>query len=338
LKFLKRLTLVLLAILVIGYFAGNYALSRLGEKYRPKIQTALESRGLVFKEFSYGKIVIHSPRAVAIKDIDVDFKLNKQLYGEKSFDVNFHAQQIIISVASFSSATVVFSFDDFDIMVKSDNENAGLFGEFEHAYFTHQQAIAIKSPEAAAVNILAQLDRLFAENKATGISLSGVAKIEIGGEPVSLGLRTYAENDSVYLRFNTADVISTAEKFAVQLADKEAEVLAAHPSLVPDMIEITRDARQKSVAYRKADPDFPEDAFRHVYWSYHLTRQLGPGIAQQITDAHETAPGNSKAERAMDFHNNELARELAGIRLSESQLVNLVLTDRNIIRSPAEVR
>ena len=337
-KLLKRLTIVLLIILVTSYFAGNYALTRLGEKYRPKIQAALEARGLTFEEFAYGNISIYSLSAVAVKDLDFDFKLNKQLYGAQQFDVKFQAHQAVIEIVSFKEASAVFSFDDFDITVNADNKDSGLFGEFEDAHFSHDESIDIKNPEASMSNVLKQLDRLLAKNKAVGISLSGIAKVEIGDELVSLRLRTHAENDSVYLRFDPDDVISIAKKFDVQLADKEAEVLANYPSLVPDMIEITRDAKRKSIAYRRSDPTFPEDAFRHVYWSYHLTRKLGPEIAEQLTDAHETIPGNTKAERAMDYHNNEIARKLAGTKLSESQLVSLVKTAENIIRFPDEVK
>ena len=102
------------------------------------------------------------------------------------------------------------------------------------------------------------------------------------------------------------------------------------------MIRITRDAKNKSVAYRKADRSFPEDAFRHVYWSYHLTRQLGPEIAKQITDAHETAPGNTSQERSMDYHNNEVGRDLANTNLSENQIRILVLGSENIVRHPSQ--
>ncbi|RLD23094.1 MAG: hypothetical protein DRI71_06215 [Bacteroidetes bacterium] len=336
-RFLK-LFLVLIIITLVGYFSGNYILTRVSHKYVAELKSKLEAKGLFFEELSYKDISIRSLRSVSINNVNLTFTLDKEIYGRKSFHSSFHAQNIIINLVSIQEAKVTFSLNNFSLHVEpGESSERKTFGEFEEAHFTCTIPISLRTPETSAKDVLLQVENLFQQNKAIGLSLSGIAKISIGEERVKLAVKTVEKRDSVYLHFNQTDILQAAKTFDIELAEKEAEVIANHPSLVPAMIRITGDARQKSRAYRSRDKSFPEDAFRHVYWSYHLTREFGFTLAKQITDAHETAPGNTAKERAMDFHNNEIARELAKGNLSEAQIVNLVLTSNNIIRHPSEV-
>ena len=53
------------------------------------------------------------------------------------------------------------------------------------------------------------------------------------------------------------------------------------------------------------------DAFRHAYWNYRMTEELGPDAAKRFGDAREiTAPGPD-GDRLMDLFNNNVGRRLA---------------------------
>jgi len=52
------------------------------------------------------------------------------------------------------------------------------------------------------------------------------------------------------------------------------------------------------------------DAFRHAYWNYLMTKELGESLAKEIADRHE---GDSKSLASqMDRFNNQEGREIAG--------------------------
>jgi hypothetical protein len=54
------------------------------------------------------------------------------------------------------------------------------------------------------------------------------------------------------------------------------------------------------------------DAYRHFYWSYAMTRLLGPNRARAFGNAHEAHyPGNPAREQAMDTYNNATAIGMA---------------------------
>ena len=58
--------------------------------------------------------------------------------------------------------------------------------------------------------------------------------------------------------------------------------------------------------------DDPRDAFRHTFWNGAMTGELrSTRAAARWANAHEAAPGNPAARRAMDLFNNERGRRIA---------------------------
>ncbi|MCH7691933.1 MAG: hypothetical protein IID50_00670, partial [Proteobacteria bacterium] len=53
------------------------------------------------------------------------------------------------------------------------------------------------------------------------------------------------------------------------------------------------------------------DAFRHIYWSYRMTEDVGPDAAKRFGDAHEITEPTPDGDRLMDLYNNNLGRRLA---------------------------
>ena len=93
-------------------------------------------------------------------------------------------------------------------------------------------------------------------------------------------------------------------------------------------------AKDTSKDAHKRDRSVPEDAYRHVLWSYLLTQKFGPEFAETVTDAHETLPTNTAAERRMDFHNNRIGREFAQQGVKRERILWLVKNHRDVIRYP----
>ncbi len=336
-KFLTKILLSLIILFITFYFAGNYFLTKAGKKYLIELREKLEAKGLFFEDLSYKDITISSFRSVSINDVRVNFKLDKEIYGRKSFESTFQAESVGLELVSLSDLSFTFSISQFSILIEPNETSLKqTFGEFEEANLSSNIPIKLQSAEASSKLVLEQVQNLFTLNKAIGLDINGLVKITIDQEEAILRVKTVTYGDSVRLQFNKEDVAKTAVLFNIELTDQEAEVISNYPSMVPNMIKITRDAKNKSVAYRNLDASFPEDAFRHVYWSYHLTRQLGPVLAKQITDAHETATGNTSKERSMDYHNNEVGRDLANANLSENQIRTLVLGSKNIVRRPSQ--
>jgi hypothetical protein len=110
---------------------------------------------------------------------------------------------------------------------------------------------------------------------------------------------------------------------------------ADHPDKIDRIRRISRFAEQRARTAKINDPSVPEDAYRHVLWSYLLTKEFGAGTAAEITAAHEAGnTGNTPAEKAMDRANNAVGRMYAAAGIPLSKILQQVRNDPAVIREP----
>lgn len=329
----------LFAILVIIYFSANYVLKALTAKIVAEIKPKLEQKGIVVESLTYSNVKLITYNSISIVNTQLDFHLNKEMYNNESFRSKFNASGVNIRFADLKNPSLFFTLENFSVFIEPDDNKANsTFGRLENGFINSKIPVYLKNPEESVREILQELKLLFEENK-TQMDMEMDADVLLGIDDklITVGLLTESDGDWTHLKFDAADVLKAAQSFDLDLVEKEAEIIANYPSKVPAMIKITRDAKRLSNYEKSIDPSFPEDAYRHIYWSYHLTREFGPELAKEITDAHETAPGNTTSERLMDFHNNEVGRKLVEANLSDTELKRLILASEDVIRSPKEI-
>ncbi len=330
---------IILVLFLIGYIGGNYILEQAAIKFTEELRPKLEDKGVIIEKLDYGDISINSLRSIKVKNVALVFKLKKEEFGSKSYAASFTASSVILKLASIREVSGTFAIHDFSIFVEPDDSRLEKpFGKIDNAMFKCGIPISLKHPEKDAIAILHEIEKLFNENHAQLLELTGDVHLGMEGKEATIKLITLQHKDSVSLQFNKDDIMTVSNQNELELTIQEAEVIANHPGKVPTMLRITREAKYKSQQERRMDNTFPEDAFRHIYWSYHLTRAMGPDFAKQVTDAHETAPGNTQKERLMDYHNNEVGRNLAAKSYSDEELKTMVLSSNSIIRNPNSVR
>jgi len=188
--------------------------------------------------------------------------------------------------------------------------------------------------------IVNKFNTLFRENSIPDpMEFNGVALLNLDGNSIKIRMSTERNDQRTYLIFNKEDILSATKDFSdVEISDKEAQLISQYPARTLHILKITRDARRISNNLKSNHSDFPDDAFKHIYWSYHLSRTFGPDFAKEITDAHETLPNNTAQQRAMDFHNNEIGRKLVSKNLSVEELKKIVLKSPQVIRYPNHIQ
>ncbi len=337
-KTIIKTTLFLLVLFLVAYFSANYVLRKVAIKAIATLQPRLEQKGIVVENFNYSSVRMNSFNSCAVSDVDLAFYLNRKMYGKEFFKASFKAKTLTIRFADFNNPSFFFSFNEFSLFIH-ENDARKTFGKLENGHMKTRIPFYLKTPEESARNILAEVKTLFNENKTSmDIEIKTDVLLGIDDKEIKVGLFTERNGSFTYLKFNHEDILEAAKNFDLDLAEKEAEIIASYPSKVPAMIKITRDAKKYSVLEKSKNSSFPEDALRHIYWSYHLTREFGPVLAKEITDAHETAIGNTEKEHLMDYHNNEVARKYAQETLSIEEIKNRVLYAPEIIRDASEVR
>ncbi len=339
LKTLIKTIIVLLVIFGVFYFSANYVLKKLTAKVVSELKPRLEQKGIIIEEFDYSTVRLNSYNSVAVDNTNLDFHLNKKMYGKESFHAQFKASSISIRFADFKNPSLFFTLKGFSFFVEPEDENTKKpFGKLEKGYLKSRIPVYLKTPEESVQEIVAEIKNLFRENK-TPLDLEIKADVILGidEKEIKVGLITERRDGWTYLKLDHEDILAAAKSFDLDLAEKEAEIMAEYPSMVPAMIKISRDAKRVSELEKSRNTSFPEDAYRHIYWSYHLTREFGPELAKKIMDAHETAPGNTKNERLMDYHNNEVGQKYANETISIEEIKRRVLQSAEIIRWPEEI-
>ena len=136
------------------------------------------------------------------------------------------------------------------------------------------------------------------------------------------------------------DVRRISKMLHEELTETETRLVSTHPFLAPALFKTRNYARTRSEAAHAKDATVPEKAYRHLLWSFLLTKEFGPGFAQQVTDSHEigAVKPNTEAEHRMDYNNNKVGRCYAQAGYAEDMLLELVRADAQVVRAPQPQR
>ena len=340
-RYIKWFVVSFALILIIIYYTGGYIAKKLVKYGLEYAEPELANQGITLKQFEYGNVTLYSFKSFIIKDVNLKIDLEKEIYGKKSFSAEFYSESTIIRLANFKDPTIKLTFKDFNLYIQSNEDNPDRpFGKFENAYWKGEAPIRLYGIQESGALVVERLKALFEENSIPDpMEFEGDAILSLDGHPIKIGVFTQRMDNRTYLFLNKDDLLLAAEDFPdVEISEEEAELISRYPARALHILKITRDAWRISEMKKSEQDEFPDDAFKHIYWSYHLSRTFGTDFAKEITDAHETLPNNTPEQRQMDFHNNEFGRNLAARNLGVDELERIILTNPDVIRSPDQIQ
>jgi hypothetical protein len=173
------------------------------------------------------------------------------------------------------------------------------------------------------------------------VSFTGMASLPLDDDVYNARITVEREGGYSVLKMDEEDVILISGRIGLErsLTESEIRLIALNPLKAQRLFRIRTYARRESQRAHRRNRDVPEDAYRHVLWSYLLTKAFGAEFAGQVTDAHETGrTGNTREERLMDLHNNEIGSRYAAAGREEKELLSLVTNDPDIVSRPEDVR
>jgi hypothetical protein len=125
--------------------------------------------------------------------------------------------------------------------------------------------------------------------------------------------------------------------FGQALTAQEISLLSRFPLRSAELVSIKERAIHESHRAYLDNRAVPEDAYRHVLWSYLLTRKFGESFAKLVTDAHENegaSDNDNDADHRMDLANNAAGRSYAARGVGEDQILQTLMSDRTVVRRP----
>lgn len=195
----------------------------------------------------------------------------------------------------------------------------------------------LRSIEAQATYHFDQLTSLLKNGTSNiAINTSGSIHFNLDGQIATIHLKCVVEAGRTRLYVDRTDLVRIGDMMDEGLTPSELDLLEAYPARALKILMMQRYATNKARIAHDHDLRVPEDAYRHVLWSYLLTKNFGAEFANIVLSAHETGVNkklNSESERLMDLNNNSIGIKIALEGLPEAALLNQVMSRRDIVKS-----
>ncbi len=347
---MKKLAAVILSLAVLGAGAWLGMLTLLQKASLAAMDMIAEEgreHGVRVHRAEFGEASLVFPLGARWKALSIEAETDAGAAGPIRGDIRAKADRVVLEAGSVFTRSFLLTVEGVEIVVAERRDSSpgtsslrtGLVGEKGRIGF-RLHSLSPQGIRLQAETVLSEIGNLVKEGRTSlPASFSGKASFVIHGTQYEAAVAVVREGDGSVLVINGGDVMAMSREFDLEkpLTDAEVRLLSRHPMRAPRLLEIRTYARRESNTARGKDGKVPEDAYRHVLWSYLLAREYGEEFARQVTDAHEEGrTGNTAAERSMDLHNNSVGRNYAGTGVPEDRILALVMADPDIVRSPHE--
>jgi hypothetical protein len=250
--------------------------------------------------------------------------------------VAFEVGRVVVSVTEVWDSVVRVSIDNgsvvfFDAGGRPDGRRVtGILSAATFDFSWNEPTVAVR-------DALAELRSLMRDGECRlAGSFAGQARFPVGSRWYEAGLHSEIRGTRFAIVLDREAVRRISKVYTHQLTEAEIELVATSPQRAPLLLKLAEQAANAADELKGRDRTYPFDAYRHVYWSWLLTREFGPEYAQRVTDAHEIGPTyeTGTASRRMDLHNNAVGRAFALAGVPESELVDRARHDANVQRKP----
>ncbi|MGJ8671369.1 DUF6973 domain-containing protein [Rubritalea sp.] len=333
---LRKVGAVALAVLFCLWLGRNHIAESLMDDAVRVVEAKSHKVGVELTNVKTGQVSVSPTFEVTVPDVVADFD-----WGEPNSD-QLRSQIEIeeLTMKPALPAHVRVDMHHINLSFHPGDLPADFpFDSFSDGRF-QSSALPVVNPKETIKLVLGRVRTLFFENEVEAdFNFFGTVQL-VGADDEKEDALLYTEDaggGEKRLRLKLEDLQRIAKNSNVRVGDDTLRVISEYPLRAPVIMFITKHAQTVSKKAKEQDAAFPDDAYRHITWSYLLAKTFGAEFAKRITDSHETLDGNTPNERSMDYHNNAVAREFAASGVKESEIRSLILESPRVIRTPEEV-
>ncbi len=336
-KFIKFI-IVLLIISAAMYFGSGFILEKLSEQALKLLPQIVAGYGIGMRDASFKSAAFSSFNAVEWKDVSakVGFRRSETYLSDQAFILK--AKKVEIFALNLSDLEFLLNIKGLDVFRLDEFGNARLtdriYGQELKVYF-HLDSLTRDGLDSIFRSLFGNLIKLVDEGRCSiPVEFSGAITMTVRRFFVEARIYAAREGYETVLVMNTEDLRKISQILGEdKLTESETDLLASNPIRVPQLLQIRDKARDTAKREHARNYAVPEDAYRHVLWSYLLTREYSSEFATKVTDAHEVGSDNTPAESRMDYSNNAVGRRYAQFGYTESSILARVMSDPGVIRS-----
>lgn len=340
--------LVFLALLGIGiFFAADYALEKASSTALEFLSAEGKAKGIDVDYAKFGDVGFSGLDALTWSNFVAVLSAPRYIALEPGEDMILTIGTIRLGLPKLAEGVAEVTAQDISVRVEGGAPAAGTRTEEVQEGLRGGRFKATlpfgsdgKGPTAASLVDVPKSILTFLQEGKTTIPFDFRAKsvFKVGQSTVEADISTTQDGAYYFLTMSPDDLKRITTLLKEDLTESEIRLVSTHPLLAPALLKIRNYARTQSESAYAKDPHVPEDAYRHVLWSFLLTKQFGEELAEQATDAHEigAVKRNTEAEHKMDFQNNKVGRAYARAGHTEDRIFELVMTDPEVVRSPPQ--
>jgi len=342
----KIIFVLVIIVLILSVMAAwtmlNKNLSRYSLSLAQTMIAGKTVKGVTVHHINIGHAQAQFPDTLVWKKIEVILEAsNKTGVSNQRFKATI--PQLNIQISDFFENLFILSVPRIDITSAPGQPDRQIaseqirFHRLEKGRFEMRFKFDFFHPFTAkdqVTSLMYNVASLFSDgNTAIPVNFSGILHFEMIDDTVLARIYTKHRSDGYYaLQINEEFFQTMAWYNTLNMTDAEARLLSENPFRMPQLIRIMDEAKNESQRAANART-VPEDAYRHVLWSYLLTQAYGPDFAKQVTDAHEIGDStNTEADHQMDYNNNAIGRQYALDNVKKHEILRRLLNDKNVIR------
>ncbi|HJX30934.1 MAG TPA: hypothetical protein VJ624_03670 [Thermodesulfobacteriota bacterium] len=345
-KFFFTVIIVLAFLIVGGIMVGDFVLEKVSSKALEYLVTEGKTRGINVDFARFGDVGLNGFSAVRWRKFVAVINAPRYIALAPGEDIVVSIEEINLGLTRLLKGVAAISAHDIALRVEGGLSSKGTPGEPQEGLNNGELRVEfpLKGGEKGISAIaLAEIPKRllqFLQQGTTQIPFDFRAEstFKIGGSAVKADITTKMENSCYFLVMSPDDVRRISKRLNEELTETEISLVSTHPFLAPSLFKIRDYARTQSEAAYAKDATVSEDAYRHVLWSFLLTKEFGPEFARHVTDAHEigAVKPNTEADHKMDYNNNKVGRDYAKAGYAEDLILELVMTDPQVIRIPQQ--
>lgn len=341
-KLLVSAILTLIFLVGIGYFVINVVLDRASRRAMGQLAGLAKQQGLEVVEPGFESVRLSGLIAATWTDVRAGLKLSEVEAVASDRLWQAHANRLHVQWSMSGPSTLAADRVVIDGSSSSESDDENVNGDDSSERRIELRDVRCKfdlellDPQATLARLMPEIGRLASEAETSlPLDLTGTLSFTLKGEPALVDILVKQEDDAYAIRLDPEDVAPLSTRFDEKLMQGEVDLVAANPLRAIRLLRIKDRAESKSALAHEHDASVPQDAYRHVLWSFLLAKEYGAEFAKQVGYAHETGDtGNTPAEQEMDLHNNAIGRAYAEEDITEQQVLPRLLDDPNVRREP----
>jgi hypothetical protein len=349
----KFITFLIFVLIACGlYLVSGMILEMASERAIDYIVKNIKSPNLEYTRPQFRDVNLSSYDAVTWEGVSFDVRIVRDEIAKTAEELSIMIGEMTISLESFSENTFLLNVNGVSALAKE--RGSGAMSDISGAGDRMERGnlkILIKLKGFSKAVVYQQVRDLIKEIGM--LSTQGVTKIPLSfsatevftikKKPYTAKLFVEKKGNEYRLVMDKEDVKIIAGTMSGQkTTPMDIEVISQNPIKAPLLLRIRDKAAATAKLARQQDSKIPEDAYRHVLWSYLLAKTFGEAFAKEVADAHEIFAEQQKLSKEeietmnidsyQDLQNNVIGRHYAKMEYPETGILERILADQAVIR------